>query len=363
MLSLTEQRAAALRGLLDAPGAFAWWYADLIDAEGRGLVLIWSFGLPFLTGSRTCAPARERPAVSLALYEGDRSICYLLQTYAAGEVTFAGPSHVRMGNSLFRLWSEADVTTLDATLDLPLVGGGHIRGRVTARGVRCRPSAREQTDGAHHWAPIVTATSGLAALDVDGRPFALRGRAYVDSNTSQRPLHTLGIRRWRWGRVALPDRELIYFLVDPSRADADSVELVLEVRADGSVRQHEARAEWSRPRRSLYGLAFHELVRLRGTSFDVTLRFQAIVDEGPFYLRFVVRAHEATGAVGTGFAEQVAPERVDIAWQRPFVRMRVHHTGGRNSIWLPLFSGPSEGRYRRLLRHWLPARASAEVAS
>ncbi len=356
MLNLAEQGTASLRALLDVPGGFAWWYADLIDAEGRGLVLIWSFGLPFLNGSRECAPPRERPAVSLVLYEANRPVCYLLQTYAAEEVAFDGPLHVRMGESRFRLSREGRVAMLDATLDLPIIAGGRIRGTVQVRGERCRPTMRPQGERAHHWAPIVAATSGSASLTVEDRPFELRGRAYVDSNTSDQPLHTLGIRQWRWGRVALPGRELIYYLVDPARADAESVELLLEVLPSGVVREHRARAEWQTPRRSWYGLAFHDRVRLRADEFDLTLRFGAVVDEGPFYLRFLVQALDGAGAVGSGFAEQVAPERVDLAWQRPFVRMRTHHTRGPNSIWLPLFSGPAEGRLKRLMRHWLHAR-------
>lgn len=358
MLSLVEQRAAGLAGLLDAPGGFAWWYADLIDAQGRGMVLIWSFGLPFLNGSRSRGLPRERPAVCLALYEAERTVCYLLQTYSPDDVTFAGPSHVKMGQSLFRLWFEGGVATLDAQLDLPVIAGGRICGTVQVRGVRCRPHAPAVADDSHlhQWAPIVAASSGRASLAVEGRPFELHGRAYVDSNTSAEPLHALGIRQWRWGRVALPGRELIYYLVDPAHAAAPAIEHVLEVLPNGSVREHAAHAEWSSPRRSLYGLAFWDRVRLRADAFDVDLQFGARVDEGPFYLRFLVHARDATGAEGTGFAEQVAPERVDRPWQRPFVHMRTHHTHAHNSIWLPLFSGPVQGRLKRLLRHWLPAR-------
>jgi carotenoid 1,2-hydratase len=41
---------------------------------------------------------------------------------------------------------------------------------------------------------------------------------------------------------------------------------------------------------------------------------------------------------------------VDLDLHRPFVRMRVHRTEAPSSFWLPLFSGPREGRWRRLGR-------------
>jgi hypothetical protein len=85
------------------------------------------------------------------------------------------------------------------------------------------------------------------------------------------------------------------------------------------------------------------------------------VDEGPFYLRFLVDAATRENQRGRGIAEQVAPEQVDRSWQRPFIRMRTHATAAPNSIWLPLFSGPREGRSRRLWEHWLPTRAAQGV--
>ena len=73
---------------LDVPGGFLWWYVDLVDDHGDGLVLIASFGLPFLPGlldaARRGAPLapRERPALSLALYRGGKTSFYVLDVPA-----------------------------------------------------------------------------------------------------------------------------------------------------------------------------------------------------------------------------------------------------------------------------------------
>jgi carotenoid 1,2-hydratase len=362
MLSLTVQRSD-LGEVLSSPGGFFWWYADLVDADGRGMVLIWSFGLPFLSGSRDGQPARERPAVSLALYEGGRPVCYLLQTYDPAEVSWQGPSLVRMGGSVFRVDVNAGAASVSATLDMPVVGGGRVRGSFQTRGRTVRLRGGDRAGGSlHQWSPLLAATEGRALLQVDGTPFELNGRAYVDSNASPSPLHTLGIRNWRWGRLPLPGRELIYYLVEPSTAGEPPVELVLSATPDGRVRQHAAQLSWQSARRNLYGLDYHELLELKGDGLDVRLRFTAAVDTGPFYLRFLVEAEDSAGHTCVGIAEQVAPERVDMAWQRPFIRMRTHQTEGSNSMWLPLFSGPSKGRFKRLMDHWLPYRPESEIA-
>jgi hypothetical protein len=365
MLRLVAEQAHELATLMQCPGGFAWWYVDLVDREGRGLVLLWSFGLPFLPGSRQRPTPSHRPSVSLALYEHGRNTFYLLQTYAAEQASVAGPGLFRLGESWFALRAASGRATLSAVLNLPLPAGGRITGTVQARGATCRLSDDDSQTSSHRWAPILAAAEGRAQLSYGPNThFELYGRAYADSNASEEPLHALGIESWRWGRIALPDRELIYYLVDSSRSDAADVRWVLEVFPDGELRRHQAETEWQVPRRSIYGLGWHERLRLTSASgLDMSLRFSQPVDDGPFYQRFLVTAEDHHGQHGKGFAEQVSPDRVDNPWQRPFVRMRTHATSAPNSIWLPLFSGPQKGRLARLVTHWLRGIAPEDSAA
>jgi carotenoid 1,2-hydratase len=74
-----------------------------------------------------------------------------------------------------------------------------------------------------------------------------------------------------------------------------------------------------------------------------------VADDGPFYLRLLSEGTAPDGETATGWSEVCRPDRVDLARHRALVRMRVHRTEGRNSMWLPLFTGTREGRIRRLL--------------
>jgi hypothetical protein len=194
----------------------------------------------------------------------------------------------------------------------------------------------------------------VAELDLgEGSPFTLVGRAYVDGNLGRRPLTTLGIRRWRWGRLALDGRELIYYQLEPREPEGVPRTLVVEVAGDGQAGVVDAELDWQRPATSKYGPRFHRRVRIVGEDIDVEVRQRALVDDGPFYLRFLTTAHAGDGElIGHGTSELVLPERIDVPWQRPFVRMRRHHRSQRNSMWLPLFSGARRDRVSRLLRHW-----------
>jgi hypothetical protein len=365
MLSLASESSQELALALASPGGFAWWYADLVDDEGRALVLIWSFGLPFLPGSRAGALPAQRPAVALAAYEGGRCSLYLLQTYDPSTASVEGEGRVRLGASRFQLTPSGNEVTLEAELDVPLPGGAALRGVVRARGRRCQaPGPSGASASPQRWAPTLAAAAGHAELHTTcGSAFRLRGRAYVDGNSSPLPLHELGIASWRWGRVALPGRDLIFYFVDAEQRGTDPVRLVLEIDGAGRLVEHHASSHWVGAGRDAFGLRFHRGLRLSSpTGLDVELRFSPPIDRGPFYLRFMAQVETRRGERGRGLAELAVPSQVDRAWQRPFIRMRTHATEGPNSVWLPLFSGPADGRVRRWLTQRLPARTVPGVA-
>ena len=91
---------------------------------------------------------------------------------------------------------------------------------------------------------------------------------------------------------------------------------------------------------------------LGGTRFTVTQNLP--VDSGPFYLRFLVRGRDSAGQEGVGVSEVVAPARIDLAWMRAMVRLRV--SSDRPGSWLqPLFTGPMASRPARFLGQLWPA--------
>ena len=361
VLHVATENLKHVANLLRTKGAFAWWYVDLVDDDGRGLVLVGSFGLPFLPGSRGCPRPVDRPSLALALYDQDRSVFYALQTFEPEEASLCPAGQMTFGRSRMGLALGSKTVTLEVELDLDVPGGGRLTGTVSASGPRCLtpdPTVGNVASGAHRWAPILVAQRGRASLSTsDGETFDVDGRIYVDSNASREPLHDLGIADWRWGRVAFPDRELIYYVVEPVDSQSASIRHVIEAWPDGRLVAHDARPRWRAPRRSIYSLGYHRGLELTSSQgLDVELTMRALVDDGPFYLRFLVDASDgATGATGRGFAERVVPDEVDRPWQRPFVRMRTHRTSGDNSMWLPLFTGPRRGRLERLLKHWRSA--------
>jgi carotenoid 1,2-hydratase len=358
---------------LYAPGGFAWWYVDLITPEGDGLVLIWSYGLPFLPGyadsARRGRPQRpvERPSINLVLYEKGRASFYLLQEYGAdgdrGHGTedrensggaYEGFADV-IGDSAFASRVADGRRVVDVALDCAIPGSRErLTGTVHVSGTARRADGMEslRPSPPHLWTPLTGPVMGWASLDLGGRPLArLSGRAYHDRNGGREPLHALGIHHWMWGRCPLEGRELIYYLLWPTDAEAEPRFLGIVVDSGGGTHAiPDLAVETGRERRGFGGIRWPVRLRLlRGGQMWMEVHHTSVVDNGPFYLRFQSRIRMDNGEQALGWGELCYPDRVDLARHRPLVRMRVHHTAKPNSVWLPLFAGPRTNRITRLL--------------
>lgn len=337
---------------LDAPGGFVWWYVDLVDEHGDGLVLIVSFGLPFLPGlldaARKGAPQipRERPALSLAVYRGGKAVFYVLDvpTSSAFVPTETG-DRVTLGGTTLDLRWEGDGFSLVAEIDAE-GAGERITGtvRVSGRSEAVPPS----TDIAHAWSLLCCATEGQADLRTAGWSLSLRGRAYVDRNVGDRPLDALGMEAWTWARVAFPDGDLVLWDVDAN----PPLQLALFASPDGTRQTFTPELTRTGSRFAL-GASAPRRIAVEG-AIRAVLELGPHYEASPFYARFPVIATDAQGREGRGFAERCVPGRIDADWMRPFVRMRVQEPGLRSPL-LPLFSGPAEGRLARFVRGWWAA--------
>lgn len=375
MIDIGSPREEMHPRCLEAPGGFAWWYVDLVAPDGAGLVLIWSYGLPFLPGYAAAARAGraqrplQRPSVNLAVYRGAVETFYLLQEHPPAGVAVDGSSgaepvdegrgaEMRIGGSRFASWTEAGRRRVEARLDCALPGTGErLTGTVRLDGVAreaAGPAAAAETVP-HLWTPLTGPATAEADLRVGGRGLArFAGRGYHDRNGGTLPLHALGMDHWMWGRLPFRERERIYYLLWPSGSAAPKG-LGVEIGGDGGERVLDGlRVEILGRRRSYLGLVWAERLRLwDGRRLWLEVEHTQPLDSGPFYIRYRAVGVAEDGERASAFGEVCYPHRVDRAAERPFVRMRVHRLAGGNSVWLPLFSGPRRGRAGRLVRHLL----------
>lgn len=380
LIELSSAASPPDPAVLHSPGGFTWFYVDLVDDQGRddqgrGATVIWSWGLPFLPGYARAARAGcpelpiDRPSVNIVVYGDGRERFYLLSELPSDQCSWGDDGRSwRLGDCSFT-WADTpdgaggSVRTLQGTLDLALPTGGRATGELWLTGALRRENpaalvADAATDAAtecttectHIWTPMMAASRGGLRLNTPSGEFLVDGRGYHDRNSSARPLHDLGIQSWWWGRVALPGRDLIFYRLTPSAPDGAPRDIVVELAADGSCRAREdAGLRVGGLRRSPWGLRWPA-----SAVFDdpdgrpVRVEVTSLLDNGPFYQRYLLRGR-CGDEEGHGIGEHLVPDRVDTDLLRPLVRMRVHRAAGPNSMWLPLFSGDSDGRWSRLL--------------
>ena len=367
MIELSAVGQPLSRRLLEAPGGFLWWYFDLVDSKGDGLVVIWSFGLPFLPGHASAcrrgelALPVELPSLNISVYRGGRIDFYLLQQFEPAEARWHGDDSGSIwdfGESRIRSLRarRRRIVDLDLKLDVPGLDEKVLL-RAAASGPEVAgdwPSGVENTDHSevlprHDWRPLLCARRAGAELTVGRETSSLDGRVYHDRNGGSLPLHNLGIRWWSWGRVAMEDGELVYFVLDGHGGGRERI--FLHINEDGRARRLDPDVlRDEEVERTIAGLSVWRRARLRDDrGLHLDLDFRSAVDRGPFYQRALTQAFDGQGERHWGVAEFCEPGRVDWARHRPLVRMRVHRRGEKNSMWLPLFSGPRRGRLKRFL--------------
>ncbi len=372
MIHLAQAGSGLSPGLLSEPGGFLWWYLDLVDDNGNGLVVIWSYGLPFLPGYASAARRGtpqmpgDRPSLNVSVYRGGELDFYLLQEFDPEEVQWQADENGdswRFGRSTLHSTVKGGqrAVKLDLLLDVPTLGE-RARIVVESRGPGCcngnghhpgKRSTAAESLSFHDWTPILCACSGTAIIEVGDSRSRISGRLYHDRNGGSVPLHDLGIDSWIWGRVALEGRDFIYYLLDGEEGEEEA--LFLTIDPSGAIKRlTDCRLRREKPKKNLGGLRWWPSMTIEVNGDDwLEIEHQDVVDSGPFYLRSVLRASDRRGGSFRGIAEVCEPDRVDMARHRPLVKMRVHHREKLNSMWLPLFVGPRRGRVSRLLRSFV----------
>lgn len=357
MIALDDPSVAPGFGSFRGAGGFVWWYLELGDGAGNAVVCIWSFGLPFLPGVAGAAregrggAAAARPSMHVAGYRHGREELYVLHELGPEEVS-ERPGGWSFGASTIRREERGDDVELQLSIDLPVHNGPRLQGDVRVVGKRARWEAASQDAmpaSDHRWTPLLGASFGTARLRCGETRLLVTGRAYHDRNHAPRSLEALGIGHWVWGRVALPDHDRVFYALEPT-GGADATAIAVTIGGDGALRlEPGAKVEADDRRLTRWGMrdARRWTVETADGPF-LRLSTTASVEDGPFYLRRLVRSEQ--GAHGT--LEAIAPRRIDRRWQRPLVQMRVSSSQRRGSIWLPLFEGPRRHRLARLFgRH------------
>lgn len=363
MITLTAPQRPLADAFCEVSGGFAWWYVDLVDKDGNGVVFIAGFALPFLPTTTAAATPRQAPSVNLAVYERGRQVWYALQELDAASASTSSQDGVddhHFGGSRLRVRREDDgfggariVVTVD--VDIIVDGVARAQGSIVVEGAARRGeeavgvTAAEAADVDHDWSPQTGPSSGTARLTLDGVAWQMSGRGYHDRNGSRLPLQKLRIKTWWWGRLSGDNEERIVYVLAPEGGGPPRVIGVVVDAAGRTTQREDLRFEVTRQHRSWFGVDVVDAVCVVADDGEVFIDavIGAVVESGPFYVRSLWQTSS-----GFGVFEQVEPARIGLQRHRPLVDMRVARRASF-SLWLPLFCGSAHTRFRRLARSWL----------
>lgn len=357
MMSLADPLATQIPSdVLEAPGGFAWWYVDAVNNHGDGIVLIWSFGLPFLPGylnanrNNQIQTATQRPSLNIAIYSAGRPSFYLLQEYAQEEASMDQKGNFKFGDTYIRRVSNREII-FDISCPIPSYNY-LIEGTLKLSGspVNLPPNRSVDHSLNHRWTPVFGPSKIKGRLSAGPKyTYTVDTLAYHDRNEGALRLDQLGIAHWSWGRLVTPQQTTIWYICFPHRGEPQA--WGINILPDGACHiQDDLNVTLTQPYTGIFGLKTWGQVSLQTSKRSSWLTTKTLkkLDEGPFYAR-TLSSIESNYGQGLGFSEWVAPDRVDLNIHRPLVQMAVHKIQGSNSLWLPLFSGPSQGRVSRLL--------------
>jgi hypothetical protein len=377
MISLTSSHSSPLERHWCEPGGFFWWYCDHLDDSGTGFVCIWSWSLPFLPGVTSAArkgkglQPQSRPSLNVAIYREGKLIDYYLLSYEKSRASYDRVANkdetvesFEFGESSIKLTRKADTCQVDAALRLPvpgsagraLIGEFHGEGPLPVLSRTGQHQAEDDEDVNHRWAMICPAMSLTADWRwPNGATLGMSGAAYLDRNDSLVAIDQLGIEDWFWGRAHLGGKTFVWYLLHGEEPSDPPRSYGFEVEPDGTVTAMDLTVETMATEQAMFGMRRATRTVLKNNDqLWLDLEESAVIDDGPFYLRTLMRATDSQGAEALAIAESVRPSRVDRKRHRFLVQMRVQYDKRLSSMWLPLFCGPRGSRWRRLFNSWLP---------
>ena len=348
---------------LAAGGGFAWWYAELLDKNENGIVLIWSYGLPFLPGYIDAARSgeaelpSERPSLNVAIYREGKPCFYALREFEPRDVRWDGDGHWIYGDTEIRSVVRGQQRDVHIQLDLPVkASASRLQGEVSFSGIipdrhgdLAQPFSIPRS--AHAWTPLIAPTTGDASLRWgSSEQLQFRGRVYHDRNWSMRGLHDLGIKTWIWGRAAFGKEDRIFYVLLGENDESPKTVGFRLAKSGIFTLEEDLEVELPTPHKTSWGMPdwSHITIKKRGRTW-LHMRTSQWVDHGPFYIRKLTTAGSSLPEIARGSLEVIVPDRIDLDRHRPLVRMRVENGQGNNSMWLPLFQGDHDRKWSQLL--------------
>ncbi|MEO1022323.1 MAG: hypothetical protein AAFW89_07240 [Bacteroidota bacterium] len=325
-------------------GGYEWWYFDAVSTDNEwSFVIIFYEGNPFSTAyikqmnEDGAGPLPGQfPALSISLYRHGKPEFYSFVEYNPSDSEDIEGS-IQIGHSFVKRYEDSELR-YELDLDEKLPSGHQIKASFSFTSAIPNPDLISKSGENHIWNLIQPAANVSGIVNVTGKngryDLAFNGTGYHDHNTGLEPMKQ-SFYDWYWGRLHTDEFTLVYYLmckqdkslqseawlIDPSN------QLVLDELSHMAVEQKKA---------NRFGLESNRSVKLTFGNGTFRISSRALIDSGPFYLRFMSEFEWDWGnkrGKGAGFSEYIRPKRIYSRVFWPLVHMRIRYRS-RSPHWV-----------------------------
>lgn len=331
------------------PGGYQWWYFDAGSASGKyHFVVIFYRGNPFSTRYITALESRkgsdlnpsEYPGISMSVYEDGIPIYYSFAEFEETDCTVLteeNKSQLKIGPHCIEMEEGGEGVIYTLHLEEQLPCGDELDAQLQFKGHDNDGTERSNNTEDHFWDLVlprakVEGTINLSLEESRDREISFSGMGYHDQNAGREPLKDT-FDDWYWGRFHFPSATLIYYVMNQVDGTTQSRAWLLHPDTN-EVMEDLQEISLGDKSWSAFGLRSSRKLRLRFEQSQIQVQQSALVDNGPFYQRFLSEAFLSIPAEGVlestkGISEYIYPERIHRRMFWPLVNMRIRQASGK----------------------------------
>ncbi|MCW9707409.1 hypothetical protein [Fodinibius salsisoli] len=326
------------------PGGYQWWYFDAASASGKyHIVIIFYVGNPFSTryinalekqGEAGPAPCKY-PGISISVYENGNPIYYSFTEFEEKDYSFEEGSKLKMGAHIMEVRQTDRGAAYWLCLKEQLPCGDQLEADLIfeSRQDQQRNNGPDNMAESHIWnlAQPRAQVEGTLRLALEGagvsdRQLSFSGTGYHDHNAGKEPMKE-EFTDWYWGRFHFQSVTLIYYVKNQVDGSREHQAWLLDPNTN-KVIENLREIELNDDSWSIFGLRSSRKLSLRFEQAQIEVQQSTVVDNGPFYQRFLSQAFLSIPAEDVlesaeGITEYIRPQRIHSRIFWPLVNMRI----------------------------------------
>ncbi len=318
-------------------GGYEWWYFDAVSNDKEwGIVAIFYQGNPFspeyIKGlEKGSTSPDEHPALSISVYHKGRTEFYSFIEYTHSDFYWNdGQEELKIGNCSFVKKQAGQNLSyiVELTAELPskhsLTGTLKFESEVLPAGFF---TSSHNKSGNHFWNLVQPRATVKGALEISGRKgnhsVEFNGMGYHDHNVGLEPLKE-DFEDWYWGRFHFAEYTLIYYMINRREGNEHRAWLLDNYKA--AVVDEFTTLNIENHSKTYFGLNSARKIKLESTQTKVIIETDNIVDNGPFYQRFLGKAtlnYNGNSYISEGVSEYIYPKKIYSRFFWWAVKMRL----------------------------------------